>query len=340
MKISVVIPVYNAEKYIKKCLDSIINQTYTDLEIILINDGSQDESGNICNEYAKKDSRIKVVHQKNQGVVFARINGFDLSTGDYISFIDADDWLELDTYKVIVNKLVDADILLYQTYDFKEGQLYKRESPNKIGIYETHASIEKEFLQYIVWRPDNIVGAGWGCLWNKLFRRELVESNIKYLNEKIWYAEDRLQNVCMFLDAKKIVVIDDYLYYYRKNDGQVSNRNDGIWENTLLLYEALSNVNKCKKTYDIDWQIKADLLGGAINSLRRECEQSSKRSLKEKMAFVKEVINHEDIRNALAYVDIENFTKHEKKYLWLIANKKIYLCFISLMFNKIFKYRR
>ena len=100
--ISVIVPIYNVEKYLDRCLKSIINQTYKNLEIILIDDGSPDNCGTICDEYAKKDNRIKVVHKDNGGLVKARNTGLDIATGEYISFIDPDDWIELNMYEEMI----------------------------------------------------------------------------------------------------------------------------------------------------------------------------------------------------------------------------------------------
>lgn len=116
MKISVIIPVYNVEKYLKRCLDSVVNQTYKNLEIILIDDGSTDKSGNICDEYAAKDKRIIVIHKENGGLSDARNKGLDICTGDYISFIDSDDWIENGFYEYVVNNVKDNDLLIFDYY--------------------------------------------------------------------------------------------------------------------------------------------------------------------------------------------------------------------------------
>ena len=111
-KISVIIPVYNVEDYLSKCLQSVINQTYTNLEIILVDDGSTDNSGEICDEFSENDNRIKVIHQKNTGVSQARKIGIDVADGKYIGFVDADDWIEPDMYETLINKMKNSDIIM------------------------------------------------------------------------------------------------------------------------------------------------------------------------------------------------------------------------------------
>ena len=107
--ISVIVPIYNVENYINRCLNSIINQTYKNLQIILVDDGSTDDSGKVCDKYALKDSRIKVIHQKNSGPVRARKTGLEASTGEYIGFVDSDDWIEPNMYEEMLNNLIQTN---------------------------------------------------------------------------------------------------------------------------------------------------------------------------------------------------------------------------------------
>lgn len=115
-KISVIVPIYNAEKYLHRCIDSILNQTFTDFEVLLINDGSTDSSGSICDEYAKKDSRVRVFHKENGGVSLARNIGIDKALGLWTLFVDSDDWLDLGTFSLIVNENQTANADLYHYY--------------------------------------------------------------------------------------------------------------------------------------------------------------------------------------------------------------------------------
>src|SRR5690606_27364966 len=128
-KVSVIIPVYNAEKYLRECLDSVLAQTFTDFEVLLINDGSTDASGKICDEYAEKDSRIKVFHKENGGVSSARNLGLDNAKGEWISFVDSDDTIEQETLATLANEVKDLDI---------DGVIfgYKKLINNKVSVYE------------------------------------------------------------------------------------------------------------------------------------------------------------------------------------------------------------
>lgn len=109
-KISVIVPVYNVAPYLKKCVDSIINQTFTDIEIILVDDGSTDESGTICDQYAQKDSRVKVIHKPNGGLSDARNSGLEVCSGEYIGFVDSDDWISPDMYETLIHFAVKEDL--------------------------------------------------------------------------------------------------------------------------------------------------------------------------------------------------------------------------------------
>ena len=153
--ISVIVPIYNTEKYLKKCLDSIINQTYKNLQIILIDDGSGDNSGEICDEYATKDSRIQVIHKQNAGVTAARNDGLDMATGDYIGFVDSDDWIEPNMYEEMMANLIKTGADFVHTGFIKELHgLSKKdcrffecviENPkNNIDIWKAYMYIKRE----------------------------------------------------------------------------------------------------------------------------------------------------------------------------------------------------
>lgn len=134
--VSVIVPVYNVEKYLARCLDSIINQTYTNLEIILVDDGSKDSSGQICDEYAAKDQRIKVIHKQNGGLSSARNAGLDIASGSYIEFVDSDDWIDKDTVKenleLIINE--NSNVVFFNHYQVFDDHIYECELLKEVAL--------------------------------------------------------------------------------------------------------------------------------------------------------------------------------------------------------------
>lgn len=166
-KISVIIPVYKVEKYLPKCLDSVINQTYKNIEIILVNDGSPDKSGVICDMYAGMDDRITVIHKHNEGVAKARNDALDIAKGDYIGFVDSDDWIEPDMFEFLMNNLIkyDADLSMCGHTIYEADKRITRKDNNKL-----------EILDRIELKKRIVVGGEMGLIWNKLFKKSLINN--------------------------------------------------------------------------------------------------------------------------------------------------------------------
>ena len=205
-KVSVIVPIYKVEQYIEKCVRSIMNQTYKNLEIILIDDGSPDHSGRICDELASLDNRIRVIHKENDGVSNARNTGISISKGDYIYFIDGDDYAELNAIETLVSyaekeesDLVIADINIVD------------EQGNYLG--ETNGENEDEYRVFTsVEAADYFMKLDWGP-WNKLYKRE-VHQDVRFPSHKIH--EDEAIMFQLFANSHKIVYIHNKLYNYIK----------------------------------------------------------------------------------------------------------------------------
>lgn len=232
--ISIIIPVYNVEKYLSDCINSVLDQTYKNFELILIDDGSKDASGKICDEFAMQDDRISVYHIKNSGVSVARNLGIEKAKGDYIQFIDSDDTIDINMTEELVGGLEEADLVLcgYKRIMHKENKLI---IPQK-GVYDFKA------FQYMLryWLIDPIIGSP----WNKLFNRKiLLENNVKY-EPNIIYAEDYLFNMRYLKYINTIAVIDKPLYNYNLLTSgslhQINNKNvEETWRiNELIVQEA------------------------------------------------------------------------------------------------------
>lgn len=204
MKISVIVPVYSCEEYLPALLDSVLAQTYQNLEIILIDDGSRDGSGAVCDAYAGKDSRIRVIHQENHGVSHARNRGLELATGDAVSFIDSDDTLEPNMYELLVKTMQEheADIA-HCGYQHIVGEEIRLVHDTKRVIPQNN----REALDCFV--SGRLFGGG---LWNKLFRVELI-GELQF-REDLKINEDILFNFQAFRKAEKTVFADFALYHY------------------------------------------------------------------------------------------------------------------------------
>lgn len=201
--ISIIVPVYKAEKYLSRGIDSILNQTFSDFELILVDDGSPDNSSNICDEYALKDKRVKVIHQENQGVSAARQKGLDTATGTYVIHADPDDWVEQDWLEKLYKSAIEtnADIISCDYFiESRNDSIYKSERPTSL-----------ENLQII---KDLLYEKIWGSTWNKLVRREcFIKGNIKFNpNQILW--EDLMVITKLLMCGAKLVHIDIPLYHY------------------------------------------------------------------------------------------------------------------------------
>ena len=224
-KISIIIPIYNTESYLIKCLDSVINQTYCNLEIILVDDGSTDGSKQIIEDYEKKDSRIVAVYKKNAGVANARNTGLQISTGEYIGFVDSDDWIEPDMYQELVRVVKSERIdIVSGNYYFDKGEeqvVAKNLKPISREVFD-----KNQLLEYVFMR-DSYKGLA-AYPWNKIFRRDILRNNDQYITyeDKYKIGEDVLWFAHVSLKCETSKYVDKPLYHYvQRNDSAVHSTN-------------------------------------------------------------------------------------------------------------------
>lgn len=225
-RISVIIPVYNVEAYLRRCLDSVISQHYADIEIILVDDGSSDNSGDICDEYASKDDRIRVIHQENMGLYGARNTGLEVAVGEYISFIDSDDWIEAGTYAYMI-KIIDSyypDIIRFGFKKVLNGKnVMEKKMPYREGIYEG-ANIWELQLDTISnenildYKKTRILSA-----WSNLYKSSLImEQDIRFMPEREILNEDYLFVLQVSMAAESIYISDKSFYCYDTREGSIT----------------------------------------------------------------------------------------------------------------------
>lgn len=319
-RVSVVIPVYNVEKYLKQCLDSVINQEYKDIEVILVDDGSTDNSGYICDEYAQKYQFIEVVHKKNAGLGFARNTGIEKAKGEYITFVDSDDIVG----KTMITKLMeevdrchadtviggyrridtDNNILSYEKYDLKiyENDVYRRLFPMLLGSSpKGHDSIKMS-------------------VWNVMFSMEIIKKyDLRFVSERELISEDIVWDIEYFKYSQRAVVISSTEYGYRITPGSLSQKyRPDILPSFTKLYNYLEE------------KIIAEKLGeNALNRLQRQffvnvrsSIKNEKRNLKKDIiSRIDRILNDKTVQRTVSEYPIDRIGFKQRVFLYLLKNK-------------------
>ena len=216
--VSVIVTVFNVGEYVSQCLESICNQTYKDIEVIVVNDGSRDRSGDVCDEFAQRDGRIQVIHKKNQGLVRARKDGLLASKGEYVTYVDGDDWIEPDMLRVLVETIEQerVDIVVHgRFFDIGEKSImFYQGFPQ--GRYNRERLEREIYLAMIV----NKGFMDWGIypnVWDKLFKREILFESQMAVDEMLTMGEDAACVYPCLLKADSMYILGDCFYHYRQN---------------------------------------------------------------------------------------------------------------------------
>ena len=214
-KISIIVPIYNAQKTIERCIDSILNQDFSDFELILIDDGSKDNSGKICDTYAGKDQRVRVIHKENSGVSASRNLALREAKGEYLQFLDADDWITPNATRLLVESMEtnDCDMVIADFYRVIGERLSHKGSIDEDGVLS-----REEFANNMMENPADFY---YGVLWNKLYKRSIIEKYQLCMNPKISWCEDFMFNLEYIRHCENIFVLQVPIYYYVKTKGSL-----------------------------------------------------------------------------------------------------------------------
>lgn len=305
--ISVIVPVYNVEKYLHKCVDSIINQTYKDLEIILVDDGSPDNCPKICDEYAQKDNRIKVIHKENGGLSSARNAGLQVAIGDYIAFVDSDDYIDEHMYEKMYQAIQSSkcDICMCGCKIVKEQGKVLYQSSFACDMYNINEIIGK----FVISLQTSV------C--NKLVSRNLIQGN-KFMEGKV-HGEDLLFCLNILNNTVEMVTIQDCCYYYVKHNDSITTKKfsskafDEVWckdkaysiiQDKFPMFQQQANI----------WRFRA-----RMNLIRKITASDNKKAYKEEYSMYKKWVKDN-------YLTVKNKLKGKEKmeYHLLNVNKAIY----------------
>lgn len=188
-KVSIIVPVYNAQEYLKRCVDSILSQDYRDFELLLMDDGSKDASGEICDAYAQQDGRVRVIHKENSGVSDTRNQALELARGTFLQFLDSDDWIVPEATRLLVRSMEEynCDMVISDFYRVSGERLAQ-----KGDIEEDKVMSRQEFASYMIENPADFY---YGVLWNKMYRRSIIEEYHIRMDTSISWCEDFLFNL-------------------------------------------------------------------------------------------------------------------------------------------------
>ncbi|PGS52657.1 glycosyltransferase [Bacillus sp. AFS041924] len=329
--ISVIIPVYNVEKYLSTCLDSVLAQTMIDFEVLLINDGSTDGSKNICDHYSNKDKRIKVYHKKNSGPSCARNFGIQEASGEYIMFIDADDYIEQDTFK-IVNLEVErfgADIVVFPMFE-KKGEVIQ--ILNIAECYFDDEESKKNFLKE-VWLKSDLLASP----VNKLYKAEIIKKNNILFNEEFCIAEDYLFNMAYIDAARKGLSIKTPLYYYVRHENSISTR---VFYNKLdialtVYRESLRLLSRYSiKEVEYINKIHTEFATGLIRAMYEATRRGYKRSLFKKLKEIKKCMASNETR--ALFTGSLDFSTFNNFVIFCLRYKQSFIFYLVFKLKNIF----
>ena len=264
--ISVIVPIYNIERYVGICIESIINQEYKNLEIILVDDGSTDRSGDICDLYAKKDSRISVIHKPNGGLVSARKAGIKVANGKYSTYVDGDDWIEKDYYSWLIKEIGDTDLVIsgHSRTLFNKTTYITSNIPH--GLYDGSELVE---LKKNMISNEEFFHIGISTyVWNKLFKTELLKKYQLLVSDNISIGEDAAVTYPLIMESSKLVITDNCGYRYRQREDSMLKKSRPFSEDLIgirELHKYLSSfASKYDESFKLQKQIDDFVLGIAI----------------------------------------------------------------------------
>lgn len=291
-KVSIIVPIFNVEMYLDRCIQSLLNQTLKDVEIVLVDDESPDRCPQMCDEYAKKDARIKVIHKKNGGLGLARNSGLEVATGEYVTFLDSDDYVELDTYEALYKEAVskNLDVCYFKHRRFTDGGKYIDVVTDKNSYYFTDKHEVESFLLNLVgkdpMKPNQSFFSMSVCMG--IFRLQSIkESGVKFVSERTVASEDLIFDINFLPHVKKIGVLPNVFYNYFINPSSISTSfNDAKYQRMIKLLEVVKEELLKKYSWE---QIKNHYYSQQLRIIKvtMKFESKSKCGLKEKLSKIK-----------------------------------------------------
>lgn len=330
--ITVIVPVYNVEKYLEQCVKSLINQTYNNLEIILVNDASTDSSGSLCDELAKLDNRIKVIHKKNEGLGFARNSGMEVMSGKYVTFIDSDDYADLDLIEQLYSQLKQskADTCIGGFKRVRDsGEIIFKEEYEKIVYYDSE--VKNNLLIRMLGSSPEKSDAVRMSVWNVLYSVDIIKNNdLKFPSEREFISEDIIFNINYYEYSRKVVVIDTSAYNYRVNAQSLTGKyKPDRFEKCKILYNEV--LKRIETVYEDDiaiYRLQRQFFVNVRGCIKQEGSKISNKSFIDSIISITDICKDSLIQDIILKYPIKKIKIKQRVFLYLIKYKLSFLLYV------------
>ena len=321
-KVSVIVPVYNAEKYLAECVESILNQTMKDIELILVDDGSTDASPVMCDEFAAADARVKVIHKPNGRAASARNAGMRIATGEFIAFVDSDDWISPDMYEKMLAP--NADVCLCDYARFRGDAVFPFSQPNVSAGFYNREQMKKDIFPHLVMDGVEFPIAISNCVL--LIRRSIIADNHLSYREDIHISEDAPFGSEVLYCANSFAYLKDhYFYHYRITDGSSSRTyKDWWWDSYLRINEETEQFFGNCPDFDFTQQIKSNMFYLARAEIYYIMENRDL-TRREQNKKIRTVMDHPRVVRMMAGFDVQAFPLSFKMVYWSIRYRSVAL---------------
>lgn len=330
--ISVIVPVYKVEKVLGRCVDSILAQTYQNIELILVDDGSPDNCPAICDVYAKQDNRVRVIHKKNGGLTSAWKEGVRYASGAFVGFVDSDDWIDSDMYEKLYQAIAEgqADIAMAGlVFDYEDKNYPPRKEGNRLEkTFYSRTELEQLFPKFL--NDGSFIGR-----WiqpsrvTKLFRKSLVLQNLELWDDRVSIGEDLQMVFACVLDADAIcVILDYYPYHYWYNISSMTGGHDPNYLKKIrFLRERLEFISDKKVVYDFRPQIRNDFLSLAIMAVKNEIWRNHQDNFLQVLKNVKMMCRDASVQEALKHHTMTELGISVKIYIFMMKHGLSFPCY-------------
>ena len=330
--VTVVIPIYNVEKYLERCLNSIVGQTYSNLEILLIDDGSPDKCPQICENWAKKDNRIKVIHKQNEGLGMARNTGIEHATGKYICFFDSDDYIDTSTIKKCVELAEKnrAEVVVFGMVSVNSrGKIVEEAAPEAEKLLYLGTEVQTQFLPCLIDSRNQNVRIRNLCLsaCSCLFSLELVRrTNWRFVSERELISEDSYSLIWLYQSVTCVAILPEALYFYCRNEVSLTQtyREDRFLKIRQFYLACQQMARDAEYDQSVLTAIDGLFLSFTISAMKQSCAVSLR--VRDRITLLNQITGDSILQSVIKSTDLQEQNRQRKLLFWSIRKK---LCWIT-----------